>query len=71
MKELELDIEGMHCGACVKRVQTALSGVTGVAVRAVSIGSAKVAFDDATTSLEALAEVVTRAGYRMRGGEEG
>jgi cation transport ATPase len=42
---LNLAIEGMHCGACVRRVTTALQGIEGVTVKPVEVGSAKVAFD--------------------------
>jgi cation transport ATPase len=42
---LNLAIEGMHCGACVRRVTTALQGIEGVTVKSVEVGSAKVAFD--------------------------
>ena len=44
-KTLNLAIEGMHCGACVRRVTTALQGVEGVTVNAVEVGSAKVSFN--------------------------
>jgi copper chaperone len=42
---LNLAIEGMHCGACVRRVRSALQGVQGVTVNSIEVGSAKVAFD--------------------------
>ena len=36
---LNLTIEGMHCGACVRRVTTAFQGIEGVTVKSVEIGS--------------------------------
>jgi copper chaperone len=40
-----LAIEDMHCGACVRRVTSALQSVEGVTVNSVEVGSAQVAFD--------------------------
>lgn len=37
---MKLLINGMHCQACVKRVEKALSSVEGVKVESVEIGSA-------------------------------
>jgi copper chaperone len=42
---LNLAIEDMHCGACVRRVTSALQSVEGVTVNSVEVGSAQVAFD--------------------------
>ena len=42
---LELSIEGMHCGACVRRVTNALQTVPGVQVNSVEVGSAKLEFN--------------------------
>ena len=37
---MKLLIDGMHCQACVRRVEKALSSVEGVKVESVEIGSA-------------------------------
>lgn len=42
MSTIELTIEGMHCGACVRRVKAALAAVPGASVRDVAIGRAEV-----------------------------
>lgn len=41
MTELTLQIEGMHCGACVQRVTRALSQVPGTQVDEVRVGAAR------------------------------
>lgn len=61
---LTLAIDGMHCGACVKRVRTALVKVPGVRVGDVAIGEATVTLDgvaeaDVVAALE-------KAGYPAR-----
>lgn len=54
---VKLAIEGMHCGACVKRVTTALEGVVGAKVKSVEVGSAEVALGAGATPEEAAAAV--------------
>jgi copper chaperone len=66
METTELKIEGMTCGGCVKSVTRVLTGVAGVASADVSLeeGRARVAFDPGRTGVEALKQVVERAGYK-------
>jgi copper chaperone CopZ len=63
---LYLEIEGMHCGACVARVTNALQGVAGVEVRNVELGSAIVTFDDARASGAQVVEAVNAIGFQAR-----
>ncbi|HWZ52585.1 MAG TPA: heavy-metal-associated domain-containing protein [Granulicella sp.] len=63
---LQLSIEGMHCGACVRRVTTALAGVAGVEVGSVEVGSAKLAFDPAKASAQEIVTAVTGIGFAAR-----
>jgi copper chaperone len=63
---LNLAIEGMHCGACVRRVTSALQSVAGVAVSSVEVGSAKVVFDAAETSAEDITAALDRNGFPAR-----
>jgi copper chaperone CopZ len=59
MSEITLNVEGMHCGACVRRVTQALERIPGAQVREVRIGAARVKADDAAQAVAALA----KAGY--------
>ncbi len=52
----------MSCGHCVAAVKSALDAVPGVAVQNVTVGSATVALDSATSPDTALA-AVREAGY--------
>jgi copper chaperone len=65
MIDFALAIEGMHCGACVKRVKTALSTIPGVEVDEVEIGRAHGRVESADAVLAVVA-AVTRAGYPAR-----
>lgn len=58
-EELTLTIDGMHCGACVRRVTQTLQRVAGTEVKEVRIGAARVKADSAAPLVDALA----KAGY--------
>jgi copper chaperone len=40
--EVNLRIEGMHCGACIRRVSQSLQSVPGTEVEEVRLGAARV-----------------------------
>lgn len=62
-ESLVLKVEGMHCAGCVRNVQRALAGLTGVTVQNVEIGTAVVLFDPERTAPDELAAAITAAGY--------
>lgn len=64
MSEFAIAIDGMHCGACVRRVKAALDKTPGVVVDAVEVGRARGKLDGA--SLDAVVAAVTAAGYPAR-----
>jgi copper chaperone len=63
---LNLAIEGMHCGACVRRVTSALQSVEGVTVNSVEVGSANVGFDGSETSPANITATLNRRGFPAR-----
>ncbi len=63
MKSLSLKIGGMSCGHCVARVQKALSGLAGVEVETVGVGSAKLVYDPEQVTPERIVEAVDRIGF--------
>lgn len=65
-QELELKIEGMHCGSCVRRVNLALTKVDGVVVDQVEIGTAKLHFDPQQTSAQQIAAAIEGIGFELR-----
>lgn len=64
MENIRLSIEGMHCGACVRRVTDALSRVQGVRVDSVEVGSAQVGFDPAAVTCEQVTAAVEKVGFK-------
>lgn len=66
--ELKLAIEGMHCGACVRRVEAALARIGGVRVRAVETGAAAVDYDPARVRPREILDVVNAIGFTAREG---
>ena len=66
METIDLKIEGMTCGGCVKSVTRVLTGVAGVASADVSLeeGRARVSYDPGKTGIDALKQVIERAGFK-------
>jgi copper chaperone len=65
-KALALSIEGMHCGACIRRVTDALGKIEGVQVSSVEVGSANVMFDSEEVTVEKIAGRITQIGFATR-----
>lgn len=70
-RRIELDLKGMSCGACARRVEKALNSMDGV--RASVDFGARVATVDADPSVGVsdLCAAVTKAGYRAAERSEG
>jgi len=62
-----LSVEGMHCGACVRRVSqvlSALASATGTfEVAEVGIGTARLRSTDDTSPVEVALAALAKAGY--------
>jgi Cu+-exporting ATPase len=67
MERVALPVRGMHCAACVGRVERALGGVAGVESAAVNLATeqATVAFDPGRTDFAHLRAAVAAAGYEL------
>jgi Cu+-exporting ATPase len=67
VERVSAPVRGMHCAACVGKVERALRGVTGVEQASVNLATeqASVAFDPARTDFGALRAAVTAAGYEL------
>lgn len=66
MAEFKLHIDGMHCGACVRRVTQALAEVEGVAVQEVGIGAARLSSSLNPAPVDLALAAVSRAGFTAR-----
>ena len=66
-KEVTITLGGLHCAACVARVERALAQAPGVARAQVNLATrrAKVRFDPGATNVDALKQAVTKAGYEV------
>ena len=65
MERLTMKIDGMTCGNCVAHVTKALKSLEGVTLEQVSIGSATVSFDPASTSEDRIRNAVEEEGYAV------
>src|SRR6478736_3354695 len=63
-EHVDLALEGMTCAACAARIETTLNRLPGVAANVnFATESARVDYDRARASVEALLAAVARAGY--------
>jgi copper chaperone len=62
MREVNLRIDGMHCGACIRRVTQSLRTVAGVEVEEVRLGAARVKLNPAA-SAQSLIAGLSNAGF--------
>ena len=63
MAEFTLHIDGMHCGACVRRVSQALA-TEGLEVKEVRLGAARITSDQDPPPVDRAVAVIQKAGYR-------
>lgn len=70
---IELTINGMHCGSCVGKVETALNALDGVADALVDVAvrKATVWYDPTMAGIEDLEAAVTSAGYEIAENDPG
>lgn len=66
MKEVKLNIEGMHCTGCSTRLEKVLNNVDGVESAKVSLEEKKadIKYDETQVSEKELIEVVEEAGFK-------
>ena len=63
MSEFILRIDGMHCGACVRRVSQALASTEGLEVKEVRVGAARIASDQEPLPVDRAVAALAKAGY--------
>ena len=62
MSEFTLRIDGMHCGACVRRVTQALA-TEGLNIKEVRLGAARIESDQDPVPIDRALAVIQKAGY--------
>ena len=65
MAEISLKIDGMSCQHCVAGVKKAVDGVEGVSSSDITVGAAKVIYDEVKTSRDSIVDAVKNAGYSV------
>lgn len=68
MKELLLNVEGMHCGGCEKRIQNAVSDIEGVESVTASFeaGTVKVTLNKDIDE-KVISEAIEDIGFEVKG----
>ena len=67
MKEIKLNIEGMHCTGCSTRLEKVLNNVDGVESAKVSLEEKKadIKYDEAQVNEKELIEAIEDAGFKV------
>jgi copper chaperone len=63
LKEFTLQIDGMHCGSCVRRVTQALSHGEGFDVLEVRLGAARLGSPEEPVPSDLAIAALAKAGY--------
>jgi len=63
---LQIEIEGMSCGHCVKTVRTALEGIPGVEILEVVIGRAVVDMDETAPGVDVITATIDDTGFLVK-----
>jgi copper chaperone CopZ len=63
MPEFTLKIDGMHCGACVRRATQALAATEGIVVNEVSVGAARLTATVDPAPVDLAIAALAKAGY--------
>ena len=63
MAEFTLQIDGMHCGSCVRRVSQALATTQGITVNEVRVGAARLTSSAEPAPVDQAIATLAKAGY--------
>ena len=63
MERVQFTIEGMTCEHCVRAVRGRLERTPGVRVDEVRVGTARIEYDPAKTTIDDLEEAIAEEGY--------
>lgn len=68
MKNIELNVEGMHCGGCSSRLTRVLNNLGGVKNSEANFenGIVKVSYDEGTVGLDQIKESIVDAGFSIK-----
>jgi len=67
-EQIQLQVEGMSCGHCVKAVENGVGEINGVDSVNVTLdqGLVEVQFDASATNVDAIKEVIEEEGYTVK-----
>jgi copper chaperone len=63
MTEFTLQIDGMHCGSCIRRVSQALASAEGIHVEEVHLGTARLSAPTGPAPVDLAIAALAKAGY--------
>lgn len=63
MKNVMLNVEGMTCGSCVRRIEGTVETLGAKATVDRAAGLVELVYDDSEISLDAIVETIEKQGY--------
>ena len=66
MAEFTLQIDGMHCGSCIRRVEQALTSTRGIEIKEVRLGAARLSALADQAPVDLAIAALAKAGYTAR-----
>ncbi|MGA8729387.1 MAG: heavy-metal-associated domain-containing protein [Terracidiphilus sp.] len=66
MAEFTLQIDGMHCGSCIRRVEQALTSTRGIEIKEVRLGAARLSALADQAPVDLAIASLAKAGYTAR-----
>jgi copper chaperone len=66
MAEITLQIDGMHCGSCIRRVTQAIHNAGAFDVEEVRLGAARFKAAEDAASVQAAIAALAKAGFAAR-----
>jgi copper chaperone CopZ len=65
MRNISIEISGMSCEHCVKRVKKALESLAGIASADVTVGKALITFNEKVITETEIDKAIDNAGYTV------
>jgi copper chaperone len=66
MEHVALNVEGMSCNGCVRRLEQGLAKLPGVTIEKVEVGYARLAYDPDKTTMIVIENAIANLGFQIR-----
>jgi len=60
----KLEIDGMHCDACIRRLRIALEKLPSLHINDIAVGSTSITYNSAETTSQKIGAAIEKIGFR-------